>query len=489
MATFEIRKKTSHVWEHLWDDAPAKDFLLSSGFFSITDTRFELYSPSGGIQRTADLSEIVVFDDTDASTPETFTTRVGFALRMVQLEYPYPQVDSSLSSSLPSTAFGDLRTAELHPQFQGSFEYTVDNTDLTVNSTTASATITQASGMAVLTTTTTTGGMAMLLSKQHARYKSGLGGVLRFTALFTAPVAATEQYVGLADEMGSSEAFENGYIIGYDGTTFGYHRFRNDTKTTTAIADWDDPLDGSGDSGSTIDQTKLNVFYIQYQYLGAGAINIFFEKQNGNVVLVHTDKYAGINTEPSTHNPNFLFTMHVDNKATTSNIIIKSSSFSYFVEGKTSFIELHQPQNSSGIKEKTAVTTEVAIFTIRNKTSYQSKTNFIDILLENVGTSIEASSANNLGSFRLVRDATLGGTPSFSDINTANSVVEIDTAGTTVTGGKEILSGPLAGKNDSATENLLPYKLIVNPGETITLAGISAQSATMQGTMLWKELF
>ena len=35
--------------------------------------------------------------------------------------------------NLPFTAFGDMRTAELSPQFQGSFEYTVDNTEINTN--------------------------------------------------------------------------------------------------------------------------------------------------------------------------------------------------------------------------------------------------------------------------------------------------------------------------------------------------------------------
>ncbi len=391
--------------------------------------------------------------------------------------------------SLPLTAFGDLRTAELHPQFQGSFEYTVDNTDLMSKITSGGGTITQSEGMAVVATSVTTASTAMLQSVRHARYKSGLGGLMRFTALFTTPIEATEQYIGITDEHGSSAAFENGYVVGYDGITFGYHRFRNDVKFTTPLANWDDPLDGTGASGETIDQTKLNVFFIQYQYLGGGAIEIFFEKQNGAVVLVHTDKYAGINVVPSTFNPNFHFHIHVANKATTDNLIIKSSSYGYFVEGKTSFIELHQPVNSSGNRQKTSVSLEVAILTIRNKSLYASKTNFIDIVLEHMWSSIEANSANNLGNVRLVKNAALGGIPSYSDINTENSVVEIDTSGNTVTGGKEIYSSPLAGKNDSVQEKLIPHKLILPPGETITIAGLSANSATVEAGILWKELF
>ncbi len=207
------------------------------------------------------------------------------------------------------------------------------------------------------------------------------------------------------------------------------------------------------------------------------------------LVLVHTINYTNQNTEPSTFNPNFHFHMHVANKSTSSNLIIKSSSYAYFVEGKTQYIELHQPVNSSGEISKVSISTEKAILTIRNKATYASKTNFIDIFIEHITGSIEASSANNLGKIRLVLNASLGGIPSYSDINTSNSVVERDTSGTTVTGGKELFSVPLAGKNDRAIKELVVHRIIIAPGETLTLAGTSANGATINGALLWKELF
>ncbi len=388
------------------------------------------------------------------------------------------------------TAFGELQMGELHPQFQGSFEYTVDNTELMEQSVVNGGTITQASGMGVIGTSTTTASTALLNSKRHARYKSGLGGLMRFSALFTSPVAVTEQYVGLEDETGSSAAFKNGYMVGYDGTTFGFHRFQNDTKISVTQANWDDPMDGTGASGMTLDQTKLNVFAIQYQYLGAGAIRLFVESDTtGMFVLVHAINYANLNTEPSTHNPNFHFGIWVNNKGTTSDLIVKSSSYGYFVEGKTEFIELHQPEFATGIQEKTSVTSEVAILTIRNKATYVSKTNFIDINIQGIASSIEASSANNLANIRIVRNTTLGGVPSYSDINTSDSVIEIDTAGTTLTGGQELISVPLAGKNDKEVRDIVNLRLILAPEETITISGASSNSATIRAGILWRELF
>lgn len=391
---------------------------------------------------------------------------------------------------LPLTAFGDMRTAEIVPIFQGSFEYTVDNTDLNTNTVANGGTVTQADAMACVGTSTTTSSTAEFRAKRHAKYRPGMGALCRFTALFTTGVAGTEQYIGLLDDNGSGAAFKNGLAVGYDGVTFGFHRFVNDTKVTIAQADWDDPLDGTGKTGMTLDHTKINVFAIRFQYLGAGKIDLLVENEaTGNLEVVHTIDYANQNTVPHSYNPNYHFIIWTNNGATTSDMVMKGASYAYFTEGKTDYYAIHQPQNSSSEQIKSSVTTEVAIFTIKNKGTYASKPNFIDILLENLAVSIEASGANNLGNARLVLNATLGGSPSFSDINTSNSVVSIDTAGTTVTGGKELITVPLAGKNDSVILNSLDFDVILQASETITLAGSSASSATIKGSLLWKELF
>ena len=395
----------------------------------------------------------------------------------------------TVSNNLPLTAFGDLRTAELSPIFQGSFEYTVDNTELTTSTVVNGGTITQASAMAVVGTSTTTASTACLASFRLAKYRAGLGSLLRFTTLFTSGVSGAEQFVGLLDEGGASVAFKNGLAVGYDGTTFGFHRFSNDAITTIEQADWDDPLDGNGASGMTLDATKLNVWAIGFQYLGAGALTLSFEDGTGRLVVVHTIDYSNLNTTPSSFNPNYHFTIWVNNGGTTSDVVVKSSSYGYFVEGKAEPLQTHQPQFSSGLQQKTSVTSEIAIFTIRCKAMYASKTNFIEILLENVSSSIEANSANNLGVIRLVKNASLGGVPSYADINTTDSVVDIDTAGTTITGGKELFSFSLAGKNDKEIFDVLDLKILLLHNETISLAASSINSATVDASFLWKELF
>ena len=424
------------------------------------------------------------------STPSTQFDKEGLPASLIKKDALKVRIDAGL----PLTAFADLRTAELTPQFQLSYEYTVSNTDITSITTTGSGTVIQENAMAVVSTGTDIGSTATLRSKRHAKYRSGFGGLLRFTDLFTSPVAGTSQIFGMLDELGSSATFKNGLAIGYDkaidnGLTFCFLRYANDVLYETRIQDWNDPLDGSGDSEDVIDHTTLNVNAIRFQFLGAGAFQLLREEdQTGILEPVLEVNYSNKHIVPSSFNPNYHSTQYVDNGATTANLTLKCSSTAYFIEGKTKYSELQQPHFSTEERTATNVTGEVPIVTIRNKSTYASKTNFIDIIAQRMLGSIEASSANNLGNLRLISNVTLTG-ESFFDKNITNSVVEIDVSATSFTGGEEIIPVPLAGKNDKFAESLVDLEIIIAPGETLTIAGSSSNSATMNAALLWKELF
>jgi len=397
---------------------------------------------------------------------------------------------SFILDTKPLSAFGDMRVVELSPQVQCSFEYTVTNTEIGTITNAGSGAASQANAMCVVNTGSTTASTSEWESSKHAKYRAGLGGLFRGTAMFTTGVACTEQMLGLADASGSSASHLNGYAVGYDGATFSFMRWQNDVLFSVPQSQWDDKMDGTGASGMTLLPQNLNVYFIQFQYLGAGAITLWIEDDStGLPIKAHTVLYANLNTTPSVYNPNFHMMLHVENGATTADLTAKSASMAYFIEGRTKYQELQQPQFSSGKQTGSSITTEVALFTIRNKATYAGKVNYIDIILENLGASLEAGTANNLGQIRLVRDATLGGSPSYSDISATDSVVDIDTSGTTVTGGKELLFAGLAGRNDAVSLDLTNYDIILAPGETLTVAALSANSSTLNAAILWKELF
>ncbi|MGR3218451.1 MAG: hypothetical protein ACUZ8H_01355 [Candidatus Anammoxibacter sp.] len=87
---FQIRKETtSGIWNHSDSLNTSNDLRLSDGFFNTVDTRFNLFSETGGLLRTADLTEIEVIDETDVSAIETFTTVLLLVTRLKALGYPY----------------------------------------------------------------------------------------------------------------------------------------------------------------------------------------------------------------------------------------------------------------------------------------------------------------------------------------------------------------------------------------------------------------
>ena len=392
-------------------------------------------------------------------------------------------------NSLPFTAFGDLRTSDLSPVIQLSFEYTVDNSNLVTPVVTNTGTITQVNAMAQASTGTTTASIAKMICHQHARYRAGLGGVMRFTAMFTTGVANTSQWAGLLGAAGSSADFLNGFAIGYNGATFGIARFSNDALNFVALSACDDPLDGTGASGFTLDPTKLNVFFIQYQYLGAGAIRFYVENGDGLMVLFHTIEYTNTATVPSIYNPNLHLAIYANNKTTTSNLTVSSASMAFFVEGKTNDIETQQYCTSGGRVTKNTVTTETALFTIRNRSTYAGKSNLISVIPQRLSIGVQAANPQNLAQYRVLLNATLGGTPAYANVSTNNSLIEIDTAGTTVTGGYGLFSGDLAGQNDKIIENISDYGIYLHPGDALTVSVISANSATFNGSIMVKELF
>jgi len=185
---------------------------------------------------------------------------------------------------------------------------------------------------------------------------------------------------------------------------------------------------------------------------------------------VHRIAYANDNTVPSILNPSLPFCALVKNTTNNTPIVIKSSSVGAFIEGKINGMGIVKSANNT----KTSVgTTQTNILTIRNKVAYQGLTNRSPIELILVSISSDGSKT---GSILFTINAQLGGTPSYSDINTNTSTVEIDTAGTTVSGGS-VLSAFSLRKTDSIILDITNFPSTFLPGDTLTVSA-AANSAT-----------
>ena len=375
-------------------------------------------------------------------------------------------------------AFGQLVAQQETPIVTIDFPYNI-NTAYVSPVTVGSGTITQADSQAVLQTGTDANGSAVLSSLIAARYLPGQGKLIRFTDIFSPGVANSIQIQGAGDA-------NDGYFFGYQGAVFGLFRRQNGTDFFTAQADWNtDTFDGSGDagnpSGQLLDHTKGNVYQIRYQWLGYGAIRYYIEdSETGIVTQCHVIQYANQNILPSVFNPSFVLRAEVTNLGNTSNLTLTTASMGLYSEGP---VDVSGARFSTG-NRKTGIIAETNIFTLLNKTTFQGKTNRGRLHLDSIGSAISGAQD---AQYRMILNATLGGSPSFTDISTNQSIAAFDVAGTTVTGGIEWRRGPSVG-NFQLNEDVSTLEMRLNPGETLTFSGFSFANAVAPNlSVSWRE--
>ncbi len=378
--------------------------------------------------------------------------------------------------SSPLTAFGDLRTAELTPVVQVDFPYNI-NTDIVNTTTTGSGTLTQSNSKAVLQTAAATSSSAKLDSIRIAKYRPGQGCLVRFTAIFTTGVANSEQLIGIGDDT-------DGFFFGYNGATFGVLRKQNGTDNWIAQASWNE--DNADNTGTlpTIDFTKGNVYQIRYQWLGFGAITFSIENpETGEFIEVHRIQYANTATTPSVFNPSLPIMARVENTTNNTNIKLETSSMAAFVEGK---VELLGPRNSISNTKSAVGTTQTNILTIRVRSTFASKATRVPVFVQFFTVSADGAKPVEI---QVTKNATLGGSPSYTDVSTNTSVIDYDTAGTTISGGQRFFTVELA-KDESRDRSLVGAEVELVAGDTLTFsAAASFSTSDISAACSWIEDF
>lgn len=381
----------------------------------------------------------------------------------------------------PLSAFGDLRTVELLPFTGWTFNYNI-NTDLIKTTLTGSGTATTANSKGVIQTGAAASSSAKIETIRALRYNPGLGALVRVTAIFTTGVANSTQIVGIGDDM-------DGFFFGFNGASFGVLRRQNGTDNWIPQTTWNvDQLNGTGPSGMVLDPTKGNVYSIRYQWLGFGQISFYIENSStGLPALVHTINYSNANTDPSIFNPTLPIMAQVINTTNTSNISIQSSSAMGMIEGNGDTNAI-VTRNSFGNNKLSVGTTPTNIFTLRNNPTFQSKTNRVRIVIDYISIRNNGVGTNQ-ATCQLVENATLGGTPVFTNLSTNTSVAATDVTGTTVTGGTVQLTFGL-NTVDSVEFLATSLDIELEPGSTFTLSAFTTGGASnVNVAMTWRELW
>ena len=190
--------------------------------------------------------------------------------------------------------------------FRGAPETLVTVT--TANSATAASNV----GGALFASGTNTSGSVQGVTAQNTIYRSGSEVYAMFTASFTAGVASSYMRIGLYDA-------NNGFFVGYEGTSFGLTVRNNAADVTTAKGSWsEDSLTGAAGSKFTragvpeaIDLTKLNIWRIRFGWLGSAPFILEVMAPDGHWVTCHKVLYPNLQATPSIRSADLPITLDI----------------------------------------------------------------------------------------------------------------------------------------------------------------------------------
>ena len=240
--------------------------------------------------------------------------------------------------------FGSAVSGSRYNQVEIDFSTTDPDsvTDLTVTKT-VGGDASNSSGQALFTTGTNTNSGIKAVTGTSVTYRPHAETFVAFSAIFTAGIANSYQRIGLYDT-------NNGFFIGYEGTSFGVTKRSGAVDTTTAQASFsEDTLTGGASSGYTrngtpeaIDLTKDNLFRIRFGWLGAAPIYYEVFSPDGEWITFHKIKHPNTAAVPTIQNPNLPITLDI--KKTSGGSGILSIKTACWAAGSTSnFLTMTHP--------------------------------------------------------------------------------------------------------------------------------------------------
>ena len=218
-----------------------------------------------------------------------------FIARLMASATPLP-IDGTVT--LPGTyfdAFGRQRVSQPYTLFDSQNRYAADNQfDV---ATTGTGTTTFLSNEAAVKMEVTAGGVGSVTRQSYRSFPYQPGKGLLVLATF---VMDSSQSLNLTQRVGYFNDQNGVFFQRVDGTySFVLRSYVTGTASdarTVNQADWNgDKLDGTGPSGLTLDPSKAQILWMDFEWLGVGSIRCGFII-NGQYIVCHTFNNANLIT-------------------------------------------------------------------------------------------------------------------------------------------------------------------------------------------------
>lgn len=429
------------------------------------------------------------FDQGNNAVFETIKVQTcsGQPLEVTTISGDYTYVKPATTAG---DSFGRLRVSEPFTLFDSSHRYT-DNGKWSTSG--ATATFNSGEGLVDLTLDTVSGSKVYRETTRVFPYQPGKSLQVMNSFVMNSGKANLRQRVGYFSS-------GNGYYVEVSGTATPFFVQRSSNtgsvvNTRVAQADWNiDKLDGTGPSAYTLDITKSQLSWFDFEWLGVGTVRAGF-LIDGELVHCHSFHHANNLTSTYMTTATLPCRYEIENLgATATNSTLKQicstvlSEGGYDLRGKGRSVsqEINAPYDltNSGVLYPTAA--------IRLKSSMP------DAVVVLNGISVLGITNNANYRWELINGATTvsGGTWVSAG---ADSPVEVNTTATGISGGQSLVHGFVAGSNqgstttDLSTVDLFKYQLqrdsFTGTSNVLALV-VSSQSAgaDVLTALNWEEI-
>jgi hypothetical protein len=375
---------------------------------------------------------------------------------------------SNTSISFENTAqdsFGRLRVSEPLTLFDSSHRF--DDNDLwsTATATGGTAVFNAAQGLMDLNVTAAFNSSVVRETIKVFAYQPGKSLLVMNTFVMSPAKTGLIQHVGYYGD-------ENGFYLEQKNSDVAFVKRSSVTgslvETPVLQADWNgDKLDGTGPSGFTLDLTKAQILWADFEWLGVGSVRMGFII-NGQFIVCHTFNHANLITTTYITTASLPLRYEIFNTAdTTGSSTLKQICSTVISEGG---YELRGAQLSAGTSITAPVTFAVA-GTYYPIVSIRLKSTRLDAIVIATAVSLLGLGNGKNYQWRVVNGGvtTTGGSWLTA---AADSSVEYNLTATSATGGRILASGYVNSSNQgSPSINILKEALFANQLERDGLTG------------------
>lgn len=369
-------------------------------------------------------------------------------------------------------AFSRLRISNPYNLFNSHFEYDLNPLlfDTNVSGTGSTLTHDATNRTALMTfSSTPTGGNCWMQSFDYFRYQPAKSQLILLSYNFIAQVANCLKFVGYSDGVNGIEFQNNGttnqWVI--------YSSTGNGNQTVTQ-ANWNiDKLDGTGKSGINLSISNTNLAIIDLQALYVGRVRVGYDIQ-GQIVYCHEFNHANQIALPYIAYASLPVRAGMTCTGTVSTTM-RFICASVVSEGGQDMTTAYN--FSAGATVTAANNTDTYCFSLRPRTTFNGITNRVKINFLHLDFGV--TGANNVFWKLCIGQALT--TPTFANVNTTYSTMQIDTAGTLSGSPAIVVDSGFATSNRSATSTSVLTRYPITLDRTGAVRNLGTLSLIVQG--------